>query len=103
MEENKELDEKIAKERLKTKRIKKKVYLKKLMGIPDKNAAVGDEYGDESDDHENESHQQEDEPSEVSEQSDQEEEYIAEPPSKRKKIGESKETKALRLLSQSLF
>ena len=50
MEENRALDDKIAKDRLKTKRIKKKVYLKKLAGIPDREARQDydeeDEYGD---------------------------------------------------------
>lgn len=51
MEENRALDDKIAKDRLKTKRIKKKVYLKKLAGIPDREARKDndeeEEYGDE--------------------------------------------------------
>jgi hypothetical protein len=96
MEENKDLDEKIAKDRLKTKRIKKKVYLKKLMGIPDKEAAL--DYGDESDEV-SQQPQQDDESVEES----PEEEPSVEPPRKRKKNDDLKEAKALRLLSQSMF
>ena len=47
MDENKDLDDQIAKQRLKTKRIKKKVFMKKMLGIPDRNTAMGDDYGDE--------------------------------------------------------
>ena len=50
MDENKDIDDRIAKERIKTKRIKKKVFLKKLMGVPDREAVHYDdeEYGAES-------------------------------------------------------
>jgi len=44
MDENKDLDDQIAKQRLKTKRIKKKVFMKKMLGIYDQNAKE-DEYG----------------------------------------------------------
>ncbi len=47
MDENKDLDDQIAKQRLKTKRIKKKVFMKKMLGIPDRDTARDDEYGDE--------------------------------------------------------
>ena len=47
MDENKDLDDQIAKQRLKTKRIKKKVFMKKMLGIPDRNTAMGDDDGDE--------------------------------------------------------
>jgi len=49
MAETRELDDKIARERLTTKRIKRKVYLKKLAGIPDREARVDEEedYGEE--------------------------------------------------------
>ena len=47
MDENKDLDDQIAKQRLKTKRIKKKIFMKKMLGIPDRDTARDDDYGDE--------------------------------------------------------
>jgi hypothetical protein len=47
MDENKDLDDQIAKQRLKTKRIKKKVLMKKMLGIPDRETARDDDFGDE--------------------------------------------------------
>ena len=46
---NLEKDDQIAKDRIKTKRIKKKVFMKKMMGIPDRdtNTGEGAEYGSE--------------------------------------------------------
>lgn len=47
MEDNKLLDDKIAKERLKIKRIKNKVFMKKLLGIPDRDTVRDADYGEE--------------------------------------------------------
>lgn len=50
MDSNLELDDKIAKDRIKTKRIKKKIFMKKLMGIQDKDEhAQSESYSDNSD------------------------------------------------------
>ena len=43
MDSNLELDDKIAKDRIKTKRIKKKIFMKKLMGIQDKDERAQEE------------------------------------------------------------